>query len=58
MNWKGKYKDIRDYIKGCTVCNKSKGLGDGSVKIGMLSASRSLEQVSIDFITVDKASDR
>ena len=57
MNWKGKYKDIRDYIRGCTVCNKSKGLGDGSVKMGMLSASRPLELVSIDFITVDKASD-
>ena len=48
MNWKGKYKDIRDYVKGCTVCNKSKGLGDGSVKMGMLSASRPTSRTSID----------
>ena len=32
INWKGKYKDIRDYIKGSAVCNKSKGLGDTPVK--------------------------
>ena len=57
MNWKGKYKDIRDYIRGCTVCNKSKGVGDGPVKMGRLSASRPLEMISIDFITVDKSSD-
>ena len=57
MNWKGKYKNIRDYIRGCTVCNKSKGVGDGPVKMGRLSASRPLEMISIDFITVDKSSD-
>ena len=51
MNWKGKYKDIRDYIKGC---NKSEGLGEGSVKMEMLSANRPLKLVSIDF---DKVSD-
>ena len=39
------------------MCNKSKGLGDGSVKMGMLSANRQLELVSINLITVDKASD-
>ena len=57
MNWKGKYKDIGDYIRGCIVYNKSKGLDDGSVKMRMLSVSRPLELVSIDCITVDKASD-
>ena len=57
MNWKGKYKDIRDYIKGCNVCKKSKWLGDGLVKLGMLSAGITLEIVPIDFITVDEASD-
>ena len=57
MNWKGKYKDIWDYISGCTVCNKRKCLGDGSVKMGILSESRPLELMSIYFITVDKESD-
>ena len=42
MNWKGKYKYISDYIIVCIVCNKSKCLDNGSVKMEMLSASRPL----------------
>ena len=57
INCKGKYKYIRDYLRGCTACNKSKCLGDGFVKIGMLSASRPLDLVTINVIIIDKTSD-
>ena len=57
FNWIGKYRDIRNHVNSCSTCNKSKTRGDGKVKIGKLIVSKPLDVLSIDFVSVDKASD-
>ena len=57
FNWIGKYRDIRNHVNSCSTCNKSKTRGDGKVKLGKLIVSKLLDVLSIDFVSVDKASD-
>ena len=55
--WKGRYKDVKEYILKCEVCQISKQGRIPRVEMGSLVASRSLELVFLDFVGLDKASD-
>ena len=55
--WKGRYKDVKEYILKCEVCQVSKQGRIPRVEMGSLVASRPLELVFLDFVGLDKASD-
>ena len=50
---KGKYEDVRKYVSECEVCSRSNGI----VRLGNLGASRPLELLFLDFVTLDKSTD-
>ena len=55
--WKGRYKDVKEYILKCEVCQISKQGRIPRLEMGSLVASRPLELVFLDFVGLDKASD-
>ena len=56
--WYGIHKDIRKYINSCKLCQVCKDLGRKlKVEMGQLTATRPLELVFLDFVTLDKSSD-
>ena len=56
--WVGKYSDVSKYVNECVVCSISKNSSRKPVvNLGSLRASRPLELVFLDFITLDKATD-
>ena len=54
--WKGRYKDVKEYILKCEVCQISKQGRIPRVEMGLLVASRPLELVFLDFVGLNKAS--
>ena len=56
--WKGKYEDVRKYVNECEVCSRSKGIvRKPIIRLGSLGASRPLELLFLDFVTLDKSTD-
>ena len=56
--WVGRYRDIKEYIDKCEICQVSKGGGrNPKIDMGYLGATRPLELVFLDFVNIDKSSD-
>ena len=56
--WVGLYMDVKDYVRNCRICQISKNNGRMPIiEQGLLSATRPLELVFMDFVRLDKASD-
>ena len=52
--WYGRHKDIRNYINSCKICQVCMDLGrKPKMEMGQLTASRPLELVFLDFVTLD-----
>ena len=55
---KGRFNTIKDYVGECAICQVAEDSGKRLVvAMGSLKASRPLELVFLDFVSLDKASD-